>query len=100
MISKGKESSVVLDKSPQALKNEGLSLISSVFQLGAKAKVKGVCSFLEMFFDYEHTKVVVFAHHRLMLDGLEEFLKKKKKGYIRIDGRVNSKERSLRVKKF
>jgi len=33
-------------------------------------------------------KVLMFAHHKVILDGLEESLKKKKAKYIRIDGRV------------
>ena len=71
-------------------------MISQIFTLSAKAKIKGVCEFLEMFFDYDK-KIVVFGHHRFMLDAIEAFLKKKKKGYMRIDGNVPPKERENRV---
>lgn len=31
-------------------------------------------------------KMIIFAHHRVMLDSLEEFMTKEKVEFIRIDG--------------
>jgi SWI/SNF-related matrix-associated actin-dependent regulator 1 of chromatin subfamily A len=45
-------------------------------------------------------KFLLFAHHRSVLDGYEAHLKKKKTGYIRIDGKVNPEKRHERVQKF
>ncbi len=39
----------------------------------------------------------MFAHHKIMLDGLEESLVKKKVKYMRIDGSVKPKHRHERV---
>ena len=45
-------------------------------------------------------KVLMFAHHKVILDGLEESLIKKKQKYIRIDGSVPSHKRHSRVQQF
>jgi len=42
-------------------------------------------------------KVLMFAHHKIILDGLEESLIKKKVKYMRIDGSVPGKKRFERV---
>ena len=42
-------------------------------------------------------KVLMFAHHKIILDGLEESLIKKKAKYMRIDGSVPPKKRHERV---
>ena len=47
-------------------------------------------------------KILVFAHHRHVMDTLEQAVAKKYKGvgHIRIDGTVPSNERAARVRKF
>ena len=45
-------------------------------------------------------KFLVFAHHMSVMDKLELFLKKKKIGYVRIDGKVKTEERHNRVHQF
>jgi len=75
------------------------SLMNQIYTLMAEAKLKGVCEFLETYFEYEK-QYVVFAHHRSMIDGLEAFLKQKKQGYMRIDGSVAPKDREARVSLF
>jgi SWI/SNF-related matrix-associated actin-dependent regulator 1 of chromatin subfamily A len=39
-------------------------------------------------------KFLLFAHHKNVLDAYEEHCKKKKVGYIRIDGKVNPEKRN------
>ena len=48
------------------------------------------------------SKILVFAHHKAVLDVIEVAVSKefKGKGHIRIDGSVNSQERASRVRKF
>jgi len=38
-------------------------------------------------------KFLVFAHHLVILDGIENAMKKKKQPYIRIDGQVSHTKR-------
>jgi cell wall-associated NlpC family hydrolase len=45
-------------------------------------------------------KFLIFGHHRAVLDGIEETVKKNKIGYIRIDGQTQPKKRDDYVRKF
>lgn len=45
-------------------------------------------------------KLIVFAHHMIMLDGLEQAISQKGYKYMRIDGNVSSEERHKRVNNF
>ena len=45
-------------------------------------------------------KILMFGHHRIILDALEESVKKKKTKYMRIDGSVPQKKRHERVQQF
>lgn len=45
-------------------------------------------------------KFLCFAHHKEVMDGLEDAVKKRKIGYIRIDGSVPIAKRYDRVKQF
>jgi SWI/SNF-related matrix-associated actin-dependent regulator 1 of chromatin subfamily A len=42
-------------------------------------------------------KFLVFAHHMVVMDGIEAFAKKHKIGYVRIDGKVKNEDRHERV---
>lgn len=52
----------------------------------ATAKLAAVLEYLEDVFEDEETKVIVFAHHQVCLNGIADFLKKKNIDHIRIDG--------------
>ncbi|ELP89188.1 chromodomain-helicase-DNA-binding protein, putative [Entamoeba invadens IP1] len=69
------------------------------YVMSSKAKVVGVCKFIEKMI-LEGTKFLVFAHHQEMLDAIEEFVKSKDIGYIRIDGATQPTVRSKYVDKF
>ena len=45
-------------------------------------------------------KYIIFAHHYDVMDAIEDFLVKKKIGYIRIDGQIESTKRYEAVRKF
>ena len=81
------------------------------FQLTGEAKLKGVREYIEQFLlgtDPED-KVIIFAHHLAVLDGIEEGLashrgNKVKKGarlkWMRIDGATPHSERTLNARTF
>ena len=48
-------------------------------------------SFIETLID-NRAKFILFAHHYDVLDQLEDFICKKRGGYIRIDGRIDNKK--------
>lgn len=79
--------------------NDTQSIISKMYALAAEAKLPAVCKFLDTFLDYPK-KFVVFGHHKKMLDGIEEHLKKNKQKYMRIDGSTSAKIRNSNVEKF
>lgn len=45
-------------------------------------------------------KMIVFAHHHRVLDGIQEFLCEKGIGFVRIDGKTLAKDRQLAVQLF
>ena len=63
------------------------------------AKAKGVIEFLDTLIENK-CKFIVFAHHYEVLDQIEDSVVKKKIGYIRIDGRVDTGKRYEAVRKF
>lgn len=48
----------------------------------------------------EPSKFLIFAHHQVMLNALEDIVKKKDVGYIRIDGNTTSDQRKYFISKF
>lgn len=70
----------------------------------AKIKIKSVIEYFEEFFEDEENldrKILVFCHHKEMMDALDEFFTKKvplKK--IRIDGQCSSEKRGNLVQQF
>ncbi len=69
------------------------------YRLTGLSKVDGVCDFIENLAD-NGAKFLVFAHHMVMLDGLQKFAEKQKIGFVRIDGQVKPELRHERVKQF
>ena len=61
-----------------------------------EAKLAGSIDFIDTLLE-AGAKFLLFAHHKTVLDGYENHLKKKKIGYIRIDGSVNPERRHERV---
>lgn len=82
---------------------EARRLLMQAYQTSGVAKSPGVCDYLlEWLRGSGSQKVLVFGHHKGVLDALEVTVAKEFKGtgHIRIDGTVNSQERATRVRKF
>lgn len=45
-------------------------------------------------------KMIIFAHHHKVLDGIQEFICEKGTGYVRIDGKTNARDRQEAVHMF
>ena len=77
------------------------STIGSAYIKSGEAKQKGICEFVSMLLESK-TKFLIFAHHLLVLDFIEETVKKNKwkPGYIRIDGSINANKRHELISKY
>lgn len=64
-----------------------------------RVKLPFILSYLSDLLD-GGTKFLVFAHHLLVLDGIEEFVKKRDVGYFRLDGSTKPADRQAGVEKF
>jgi SWI/SNF-related matrix-associated actin-dependent regulator 1 of chromatin subfamily A len=75
------------------------ALLMELFNDSAKAKLEPV---IEYVLEVAETgrKFLTFAHHQLLLDGLEEALAKKGARFIRIDGATPAKKREELVERF
>lgn len=60
------------------------------YKLTAEAKIEGCINYIDDLLENPQMKFIVFGHHKIMLDSIEEFAKKKKVDYIRIDGSVKN----------
>eukprot|EP00475_Leptophrys_vorax_P008258 TRINITY_DN15314_c0_g1_i2.p1 TRINITY_DN15314_c0_g1~~TRINITY_DN15314_c0_g1_i2.p1 ORF type:complete len:319 (+),score=39.81 TRINITY_DN15314_c0_g1_i2:73-957(+) len=74
-------------------------LISQLYAESAAAKVDAVKDYLGTVLEAD-CKFLVFAHHMSMMDGLEEFFKKERVGFIRIDGKTATEHRQQLVNSF
>lgn len=72
-------------------------LMNKAYMETAKAKVQAVQDYIDTLLEGD-CKFLVFAHHRVLLDAVEE--KVKKVGYIRIDGKTPHALRPDLVKSF
>lgn len=82
---------------------EARTLLMQAYQASGIAKSSGVVEYLLEWLKGSGTqKVLVFAHHKGVLDALEVAVSKEYKAtaHIRIDGSVSSLERAARVRKF
>ena len=84
---------------------EERQLLMRAYQMSGVAKASpGVCDYLLEWLrgTTASNKIIVFGHHKAVLDVLEVAVSKEFKGtgHIRIDGSVNSQERASRVRRF
>lgn len=75
------------------------STTKNEFANAANIKKEPVLKYIEMIAEKD-VKAVVFAHHQVMLDGIEDFCKEKKILYIRIDGSTPAAKRHGLVESF
>ena len=79
------------EKKPTKIKGGRENIIKYfrlIYHKTGEAKIKGALGFINDLIQND-LKFLVFAHHRIVLDGIEEEMKKKKQMYIRIDGSVS-----------
>ena len=85
--------------SEKILDTETSKVFNKAYCLAAEAKIPGVKEYIHYLLENK-CKFLIFAHHKIMLDAIENEVKNKKIDYIRIDGNVKIEERSYLVKKF
>ena len=91
---------IIFDEDESKDSNENITnLFNKVYILSAEAKIQGVKEYVHYLLDNK-CKFLAFAHHKIMLDALEEEVTKMKIDYIRIDGKVKLEKRREYVNKF
>ena len=79
---------------------EQKTIVSKLFRATCAAKIDICCKILEDYVSATTEKAVFFAVHQIMLDALQVVLKKKKIGFIRIDGSTPQGDRLPMVNQF
>jgi SWI/SNF-related matrix-associated actin-dependent regulator of chromatin subfamily A-like protein 1 len=69
------------------------------YHLTGECKLDGIKEFMGNLIE-NNCKFIVFAHHLSVMNGIEDYAKKEKLGYICIDGSVNADVRHERVWAF
>ncbi len=67
---------------------------------GHSTKLEYLDELLARLFDEDHRKVILFSEWTTMLDKIEPLLKKRRLGYVRLDGSVPQKQRAELVHTF
>lgn len=76
-----------------------VSAFTNAYSLTAQAKLDGVKEYLSQLIEND-VKMIIFAHHRHMMDGLSDLLTKAKISFMRIDGETPPEKRASHVKDF
>ena len=84
------------EKEKNGINNES---VMNLYSLSGLAKIKGVIEYISDLLEADE-KFLLFAHHQIVLNRIEEFLKNKKVKYIRIDGKTPQEMRFEYVKNF
>jgi SWI/SNF-related matrix-associated actin-dependent regulator 1 of chromatin subfamily A len=79
---------------------ERSSLVSELFRKTCAAKIPAVCEYVEQLVESTTHQTILFAHHHIMLDALEEVCQKKDVAYVRIDGKTPQAQRQDLVDQF
>jgi SWI/SNF-related matrix-associated actin-dependent regulator 1 of chromatin subfamily A len=79
--------------------DDQLSCFTKAYSLTGKAKLIGILDYVSYLLE-NNCKFLIFAHHREVLDGIEEAVNKSKVQYIRIDGEVSNEKRHIAVNTF
>ncbi|CAE8732603.1 unnamed protein product, partial [Polarella glacialis] len=74
--------------------------IRAIFKLVCGAKLKSTQDYIGYLLDGLNSKVLFFAHHRVMLDAIEQTLRSRKVGFVRIDGQVPQQLRPKLIQDF
>ena len=71
-----------------------------LFRMTSQSKKAPLLKYIEDLLDEEGSKMLVFGHHRDMLDSIQEHMTKKKHKYIRIDGSTPPSQRQELCNRF
>jgi SWI/SNF-related matrix-associated actin-dependent regulator of chromatin subfamily A-like protein 1 len=66
----------------------------------ARTKAAAACTYVENFLKENHGKVLVFAHHSVMINALSAHMEKLRVDFIKIDGGVTGDARAERIQSF
>lgn len=88
-----------LDRNKKSLEQDTRVAVMKSYTLTGQAKIKGILDFANTLLDNQ-IKFIIFAQHLVVLDQLEECMKKHNVLYIRIDGSVPPTKRHDFVKEF
>ena len=77
---------------------EKITVMDNYLKTGL-SKIKGIISYLKDIL-LNQEKILLFAHHKLVLDAIEKMAKKNKIDYIRIDGTTPQEKRFEYINKF
>lgn len=78
---------------------EGNQFINQAYLLTCKAKITGVCDYINYLLECE-CKFIVFAHHIEMMNAIQEKVEGGKVKFIRIDGKTQAEKRQDLVNEF
>ena len=84
---------------PNLARLEHQKMLNKLYMVTAEAKMAAVQEYLSVLLEADH-KFIVFAHHKLMIESIDAALRKKKVGFIRIDGSTPPQVRGGMVKRF
>jgi SWI/SNF-related matrix-associated actin-dependent regulator of chromatin subfamily A-like protein 1 len=76
------------------------NLFHTLYQTTGTSKIPAVIDFLKDRLDGGEEKLIVFAHHRDVVEGISRFLQKAKYDFIRIDGQTPQRQRQPNVDRF
>lgn len=89
------------DVAEENIKVQKKRYLLELFDQSGIAKVPAILKHLGKFLDEEFTgKILIFAHHKAVLDQISAFLQEREVEFIRIDGRTASKDRHQLTQKF
>lgn len=80
-------------------KNQPRKSFMQAYRLSGEAKVQGAIEFLDTLFEAGE-KFLLFAHHISVLDLYQDYIQRRRIGFVRIDGRVSAEKRYEMVTKF
>lgn len=72
--------------------NDKRHIIMECFQKSAEKKITAVMKYLAELLEKD-IKLICFCHHMVMMNGVEQMLRKKRVNFIRIDGSTPAKDR-------
>ncbi|CAG9477692.1 DNA helicase, putative [Plasmodium vivax] len=73
--------------------------ISHLFKMTGYAKVKAIKEYITYLIDAD-IKFLLFCHHKLVMDEIDDFLREKKTMFIRVDGLTPIEKREVYIKSF